>query len=51
MNDIDVLDNGIRVNGNDLIFPLSYDEIKAALGETRLVRDIRFRNNSLFITH
>jgi hypothetical protein len=39
MNTIDVFDNGIRVNGNDLIFPLSYDEIKAALGEARLVHD------------
>lgn len=36
---IDVFDNGISVNGNDLIFPISYNEIKDVLGEARLVHD------------
>ena len=39
MNHIDVLDNAVTVNGHLLEFPLSYDEIKAALGEARLEED------------
>lgn len=39
MNLIDVLDNAVTVNGHLLEFPLSYDEIKAALGEARLEED------------
>ena len=34
--DINILDNGIEVNGHLLTFPLSYDEIKAVLGEAKL---------------
>ena len=37
MNTIDVFDNGINVTGNELIFPLSYNEIRYVLGEARLV--------------
>ena len=39
MNTIDVLDNALIINGNHLEFPLSYDEIKAVLGEARLEID------------
>ena len=39
MNNINVFDNGFNINGNDLIFPLSYDEIKNVLGEARVVND------------
>ncbi len=39
MNTINVFDNGFNINGNDLIFPLSYDEIKDVLGEARVVND------------
>ena len=39
MNHIDVSDNAVTVNGHHLEFPLSYDEIKAVLGEARLEED------------
>ncbi|MCR4608467.1 MAG: hypothetical protein K5750_02075 [Eubacterium sp.] len=39
MNHIDVLDSAVNVNGHILEFPLSYDEIKAVLGEARIVTD------------
>ena len=39
MNLIDVSDNAVTVNGQLLEFPLSYDEIKAVLGEARIEED------------
>ncbi|MBO4358703.1 MAG: hypothetical protein J5796_02765 [Erysipelotrichaceae bacterium] len=42
MNHIDVLDDAVSVNGHVLKFPLSYDEIRDALGEARIVIDERY---------
>ena len=39
MNTIDVLDSAVIINGHHLAFPLSYDEIKDALGEARTETD------------
>lgn len=39
MNCIDVLDNAVNVNGHVLQFPLSYDEIRNAFGEARIITD------------
>ena len=39
MNSIDILDSAVVINGHLLEFPMSYEEIKAALGEARLVTD------------
>ncbi len=39
MNIIDVLDRAISINGQVLEFPMSYEEIKAVLGEARIVAE------------
>lgn len=39
MNQIDVLDDAVNVNGHLLTFPLSQDELEGALGEPRLDAD------------
>jgi hypothetical protein len=39
MNCIDVQENTVNINGHDLIFPMSYDEIREALGDARIVVD------------
>lgn len=36
INCVDVLDDGIKLNGHILKFPLSYDKIKAELGEAKI---------------
>ena len=36
MNQVEVLDNGVVFNGNLLTFPLSYEDIRALLGEARI---------------
>lgn len=46
---VDVLDNGIKVNDHLLTFPLSYDEIKAVLGEARLYTHGRNNNHIAYI--
>ena len=36
MNQVEVLDNGVVLNGNLLTFPLSYEDIRALFGEARI---------------
>lgn len=47
MNCLDVVDNGINVNGHLLTFPLSYDEIRAVLGEASSSEAGSIRNQIL----
>lgn len=44
MNTVDILDNAVRINGHLLRFPLSYDELKAELGEAKVCFNDRFRD-------
>ena len=44
MNTADILDNGVRINGHFLRFPVSYEELKAELGEPRVCYSERFRD-------
>ena len=44
MNTVDILDNAVRINGHLLRFPLSYDELKAELGEAKVCSNERFRD-------
>lgn len=44
MNTVDILDNAVRINGHFLRFPVSYDELKAELGEARVCFNERFRD-------
>lgn len=36
MNQVEVLDSGVVLNGNLLTFPLSYEDIRALFGEARI---------------
>ena len=36
MNQVEIFDNGIVLNGNLLTFPLSYEDIRALFGEARI---------------
>ncbi|MBR6958726.1 MAG: hypothetical protein IKH73_09825, partial [Erysipelotrichaceae bacterium] len=44
MNAVDILDNAVRINGHLLRFPVSYDELKAELGEARVCFNERFKD-------
>ena len=44
MNTVDILDNAVRINGHFLRFPVSYDELRAELGEARVCFNERFRD-------
>ena len=37
MNQVEVLDNGIVLNGNLLTFPLSYEDIRALFGMFKVI--------------
>ncbi len=44
MNTVDILDNGVTINGQHLSFPISYEELKANLGEARVCLSERFKD-------
>ncbi len=44
MNTVDILDHAVRINGHLLRFPVSYDELKAELGEARICFNERFKD-------
>lgn len=48
MNHIDILDNEITINGSVLTFPMSYEEVKSVLGDSRIEKDAKNHNYYIY---